>query len=183
VTKRLEASNRSSDVDLWLVPNLNPDGAAAETRGNAHGVDLNRNFPWRWRHLTGAFLSGPAPLSEPESRIAARLIERIHPTLSIWFHQHLDVVDDSGPHKTLPRVFAAAAHMRVAILAHKPGSVVWWQSHCWPGATAFVVELPAGALRPLAITRLATAVRVTAARATATSEAMERVKSAARKSC
>src|SRR5215216_4450920 len=31
--------------DLWLVPNLNPDGYARGTRGNAHGVDLNRSFP------------------------------------------------------------------------------------------------------------------------------------------
>src|SRR4051794_14590463 len=45
--------------DLWLVPNLNPDGYAARTRGNAHGVDLNRSFP-----------SG----GEPETRAAVALI-------------------------------------------------------------------------------------------------------------
>jgi murein peptide amidase A len=33
------------DLDLWIVADLNPDGAAADTRQNAHGVDLNRNFP------------------------------------------------------------------------------------------------------------------------------------------
>src|SRR5262249_39151293 len=82
-------------VDLWIIPVLNPDGELRDTRGNAHGVDLNRNFPWRWRPLTGLFYSGPRPLSEPESRIAYRLIRRLHPQVSIWFHQHTHVADES----------------------------------------------------------------------------------------
>src|SRR5216684_4455946 len=84
------------DLDLWIVPDLNPDGVAADTRQNAHGVDLNRNFPWRWRDLEGIYDSGSRPLSEPEVRAAARLILRVRPTISIWYHQHLDLVDESG---------------------------------------------------------------------------------------
>jgi hypothetical protein len=78
IARRLETSAPLSAA-LWIVPELNPDGLATGTRGNAHGVDLNHNFPWHWRPLGGVFDSGPRPLSEPESRIAYRLIRQVRP--------------------------------------------------------------------------------------------------------
>jgi murein peptide amidase A len=145
-------------LDLWIVPVLNPDGAAAGMRGNAHGVDLNRNFPWRWKPLRGAVYSGPHPLSEPESRIAYRLITRLRPQVSIWFHQPLDVVDESGGSKALERRFASAAGLPLARLPREPGSAVGWENHILPRSTAFVVELPDGRLSQAAIDRFTRAV-------------------------
>jgi murein peptide amidase A len=145
-------------VDLWLVPDLNPDGQAAGRRGNAHGVDLNRNFPWRWQRLSGLFYSGPQPLSEPESRIADRLIRRLRPQISIWFHQHMRVVDQSGGNAAVERRFARLVGLPIVRLAREPGSVVGWENHAFPGTTAFVVELPAGRLSAASVSRFATAV-------------------------
>ena len=143
--------------DLWIVPDLNPDGAARGSRGNAHGVDLNRNFPWHWQRLYGLYDSGPRALSERESRIAYKLILRLHPAVSIWFHQHLAVVDESGGSLGIERRFATLAGLPLARLTREPGSITSWQDHTLPG-TAFVVELPAGALTPSAARRYARAV-------------------------
>src|SRR3954468_17667347 len=82
-------------ADLWLVPVPQPDGLARGTRQNAHGVDLNRNFAAGWRPLGppwSVYAAGPRPFSEPETRSARDLIRRIRPQVTIWYHQHLDLV-------------------------------------------------------------------------------------------
>ena len=145
-------------VDLWIVPDLNPDGRARGTRGNAHGVDLNRNFPFRWRPLGGLYDSGARALSEPESRIAYRLIRKLRPSVSIWFHQHRDAVDESGGSVTIERAYATRVGLPLVRLIRQPGSVVGWENHVLRGSTAFVVELPRGRLSHAAIVRYGRAV-------------------------
>jgi murein peptide amidase A len=147
-----------SGVALWIVPDLNPDGVAANTRQNAHGVDLNRNFPTRWQPQSGTFASGPRPLSEPESRIAYRLILRVRPAVSIWFHQHEDLVDDSSGNRALERRFAAIAGLPLHPLIPYGGSATTWESARFPGASSFVVELPPGSLRPARVRQFVRAV-------------------------
>jgi murein peptide amidase A len=151
-------------ADIWIVPELNPDGAAAHTRQNADGVDLNRNFPFRWQPLSprGSLdYSGTGALSEPESAAAARLITRIDPTLAIWFHQHLAVVDDSQGPINVERRFSALVGLPLARLTDYPGSVSGWQDTTF-GPTAFVVELPAGQLAPGVAQRYVTAIEAVA---------------------
>jgi murein peptide amidase A len=143
------ATTRPTGSDLWIVPSLNPDGVAAHARQNAHGVDLNRNFPWHWRRLGSPgyrYYSGPHTLSEPESRLAAHLILRIRPALSIWFHQPDGLVDESGGNVNIERRFAGLVGLPLVRLPHFPGSVTSWENHVLPGATAFVVELHASPL-------------------------------------
>jgi protein MpaA len=146
-------------VQLLLVDALNPDGCARGTRGNADGVDLNRNFPTTWRPLGGVYAAGPRAASEPETRAAMRLIRRERPQVAIWFHQHMDLVDPTrGADPAIPARYAAVAGMRVHELAPLPGTVARWQNTTLPGSSAFVVELPAGRLARAGVRRHVAAV-------------------------
>ena len=161
VTRRLDAGAAPRNALVWVIDNLNPDGAIAGTRQNARGVDLNRNFPWRWRHLghLGDWqYAGPRPLSEPETRIARALILRVRPQITIWFHQPLDVVDESGGNPRIERRFARLAGLSLKRLPRYPGSAAGWQDHRLTRSTAFVVELPPGRPSSRQTARLASAV-------------------------
>jgi protein MpaA len=161
VTRLLRRTLARRPIDAWLVDDVNPDGRAAGTRANARGVDLNRNFPWRWRHLgargTGEW-SGPHALSEPEARAMAGLVRRVRPRISIWFHQPLGVVDRSGGSPAVERRFSRLSALPLRRLTRYPGSAVGWEDHVLRGSTAFVVELPPGRLSARASRRLARAV-------------------------
>lgn len=83
-------TDRPVDMNVTIIPSLNPDGWAANTRRNARGVDLNRNFPWLWSSSKDS--SGPGPGSELETQAAMNLLQTERPDLVIWIHQPLDYV-------------------------------------------------------------------------------------------
>jgi murein peptide amidase A len=154
ILSALERMPAPSGVQLWLVREMNPDGAAAHTRQNARGVDLNRNFPFRWQSISEpTYYAGPHALSEPETRAAVGLIRRIKPAVTIWYHQHEDLVDMAGGDRGIARRYADLAGLRATCLPFLPGTGTSWSNHTFPGTTAFVVELPAGPVSPAALRR------------------------------
>jgi len=98
-------------VHWRFVPVLNPDGVLSRPprRVNAHGVDLNRNFPtpnWDrdakvyWEKRTGKDprrWPGPKPLSEPESRFLHEQMQSFKPQLIVSIHAPYGVLDFDGP--------------------------------------------------------------------------------------
>jgi protein MpaA len=161
VARDLREDSPPTGLDLWVVPDLNPDGKAGGTRQNARGVDLNRNFPWHWRPIGSPGVwdySGTRALSEPESRAAHRLIIKIQPQVTIWFHQDEDLVDKSGGDVAIERRYARLVRLPLRRLPRYPGSAASWQNHELPRTTAFVVELPPGALSSRGVERFADAV-------------------------
>ncbi len=138
-------------VDLWLVRTVNPDGVEAHRRQNARGIDLNRNFSYRWSggvSRSSGYYPGPHPFSEPESRAVRRLAKRVEPQVTIWYHQPWGQV-------LLPCHGRARTQRRYARMTGLPtkhclgqrlhGTATSWQNHHLPG-TAFVVELRGGEL-------------------------------------
>jgi murein peptide amidase A len=146
-----EASRRApalSGTQLWAIATVNPDGLRAHTRKNSHGVDLNRNFPYRWRghvpHSSG-YYPGPRPASEPETRAVMAFIQRIQPDLSIWYHQPWGAVlaCHGGPQTAVE--YAKLVGMRTSCRgAGLRGTAISWETNTVPGSTAFVVEMPPG---------------------------------------
>ena len=94
-----------------FIPSLNPDGlfSVPAKRVNAHGVDLNRNFPTpNWTRDARKYWEvrtrkdprrwpGNKPLSEPESQFLLQQMDRFKPNLIVSVHAPYGVLDFDGP--------------------------------------------------------------------------------------
>lgn len=131
--EKIDAGSSGREFHWKIAPVVNPDGLLAPkpTRGNASGVDLNRNFPtpdWvqeapvYWRKKTQSDprrFPGKAPLSEPESRWVFNQMEQFQPDVIISVHAPFGVLDFDGS-GTPPSKFGRLLFSRVGVY---PGSL------------------------------------------------------------
>lgn len=125
--------NGRQEFQWKVAPIVNPDGllATKPKRVNAHGIDLNRNFPTpNWQHDAPRYWAkvtrsdprrypGNAPISEPESRWIYDTIEKFKPDVIISVHAPFGVLDLDGP-VTPPKRFGRLWYNRVGVY---PGSL------------------------------------------------------------
>jgi len=149
VANRAFGAERLGDVPVWLLPAVNPDGVARGRKNSARDVDLNRNFPARsfvTEHAPGYF-PGPAPLSEPETRVIADLVAREPIGAVVAVHAPFACVNYDGPAAPWAQAVAAACGWpaRPDIGYPTPGSLGAWLG-IDRGLPVLTLELPSGPL-------------------------------------
>jgi predicted deacylase len=146
VVRRLQEGRIPDGTDLWLVRTMNPDGAAADRRTNAHGVDLNRNFPRFWvpAGAGSPTWSGPRAASEPETVALLRFLRDLRPRTTLVLHQPLNGVDAYRA-KSMPLVRTLSRETGLPVRSFDctggcHGTLTDWHNDRTPGR-AVTVEL------------------------------------------
>jgi hypothetical protein len=138
-----------AELAIWCVPVVNPDGLAAflevsratgrkngrglagsEPQSTERGVDINRNYPFRWgtraagRRPDHQHYRGPAAASEPETRAMIELARRERFVAAVSFHSGTVAVlapyTIDGARSPLPNEAWTVAEEIVARLAPHP---------------------------------------------------------------
>jgi protein MpaA len=151
----------AGDLRAAVILCGNPDGVLRGTRGNARGVDLNRNFPTsNWSpdpvHYKSrandardiALSPGPQPASEPETAALLALLGRLQPRAVVSLHSALACVDDSGASELGRRLADRCALPFLTEIGYPtPGSMGTWAGE--RGLNLVTIELEDASLYTL----------------------------------
>lgn len=136
-----------ANVDLYLMPALNVDGLVMNKRQNANGVDLNRNFPYKWgpiAQLGNWEYAGPSSASEPETQAMVAYVEELRPDLTVWFHQDaFSIAPSTGPDKLVREEYARLTGLPLEGVpgGTYTGVAATWLRRTYVNDTSFIVEL------------------------------------------
>ena len=151
IERLLDVAEIPVDLNLWVIFTVNPDGLALGTRGNANGVDLNRNFAtddWRIVGRGTEKYSGEKAASETETRAVQEFLIEQKPLLVVWWHQYGQYVDDQRTvaDYDLIKEFSELTDFPIKYVGcgSTPciGNATAFINSRIEGASSFVVELP-----------------------------------------
>jgi hypothetical protein len=124
--------------NTWrVIPVTNPDGWKRNTRTNAKGVDLNRNFPtknwakealeyWKKRMKSDPRrYPGPDAESEIETKCLIKHFDEFKPDFLISVHIPLGVLDFDGPKVTNPPAFRPLPWISLGNFPGSLGRYMW----------------------------------------------------------
>ena len=113
-------------ITLWVIPTLNPDGVALDTRFLANGADPNRKAP-----------------TQPEQRAVHEFALAIRPSLTVWYHQNYAWIGGSGASMTPASRYQAMTGLGTL---HRSGNCangfMWCPIDQALGSSSILVELP-----------------------------------------
>jgi len=100
-----EITDLVDNREIWIIPMVNPDGHEAGSRGNANGVDLNRDYGYMWESGWGS----PGPFSQPETKAMRANAMDHNYVLSLSYHTSGNIVNYvwNYKHMSVPDVAVA----------------------------------------------------------------------------
>jgi hypothetical protein len=142
------------DVRVIAIPEINGSGVPGSRRRNERGVDLNRNWDYRWDTLTESKNTNPnatnyrgtAPESEPETRAVASFLRALGPVdLFISYHDNINWVAPVGTTpESFARSYSASTGMQIGndggFYVNQRGSMDGWFNQ-ETGSPTLLVEL------------------------------------------
>ena len=99
IEKFLKNKPKNLKNRMLFIPCLNPDGKRLNTRTNANGVDLNRNYPTLNWVLSerNEYFGGDSSGSEIETQFVIDVINEYSPDAILSIHAPYKVVNYDGP--------------------------------------------------------------------------------------
>lgn len=115
-----------ANTTVWIIPAINPDGLALDTRFLANGTDPNRAAP-----------------SQPEQNALLAFARVIRPHLGVYYHQNYGWIGASGTTTAPAQTYQSIVHL--GTIKHSgscTNGFLWCPLDAELGSSSILIELP-----------------------------------------
>jgi hypothetical protein len=126
VLLRVRSLPRPEAITLWVIPTMNPDGLALDTRFLANGTDPNRGAS-----------------SQLEQQAVYNFALATRPSLTVWYHQNYGWIGGSGASMTPAKQYQALTGLGTLKRSGDCAKgFMWCPIDDALGSSSILVELP-----------------------------------------